>query len=297
MHNDNTKAVYGVFSDMSKPSSCINNILPPEILQKIFLLSAESLHDALHISTTCQLWRKLIFNPFFIEHYWIFDDKHRKKGLIRWWNFNENIPDQNNPFRNCSITNCFLGKCANFRDDSEITEEEVPKNTIDRGSDYTIAFWLLIPEIGDEPRCIFMVRDDDWDYTRSAGVAIDETNFLSIVFASTISERIIQSNVQMKPDQWYHIVLVQECIPGDEKPQQHLWINGKLELTEKVPIAAFSSTAEVCFFFSILWNHSIADVSYWSRRLLPLEIRAIYEQKTSIDKVNMAKYIFEHLNS
>jgi hypothetical protein len=55
-----------------------------------------------------------------------------------------------------------------------------------------------------------MVRDVDWDYQRSAGVAVDENGFLSIVFASSISQRILKSNVQIKPKQWYHIVLVQE---------------------------------------------------------------------------------------
>jgi hypothetical protein len=55
-----------------------------------------------------------------------------------------------------------------------------------------------------------MVTDDDWDYARSAGVAIDENNFLSIVFTSSISERMIKSNVQIKPNEWFYIALVQE---------------------------------------------------------------------------------------
>jgi hypothetical protein len=76
-----------------------------------------------------------------------------------------------------------------------------------------------------------------------------------------------------------------------------LWINGRLELTVEVPIAAFSSTATVSFCLWNKWNHSVADISLWSRRLLPIEIRAIYEQKTSIDQVDVAKYIFEHLNN
>jgi hypothetical protein len=80
-------------------------------------------------------------------------------------------------------------------------------------------------------------------------------------------------------------------------PRQHLWINGQRELTVEVPIAAFSSTAIVSFLSFVGWNQSIADVSLWSRRLSPLEIRAIYEQKISIDKVNIAKYIFEHSNN
>ncbi len=72
---------------------------------------------------------------------------------------------------------------------------------------YIFLFSIIL---GHETRCVFMVRDDDWDYGRSAGVAVDENDFLSIVFASFISERIVKSNVQIKPNQWSHIALVQE---------------------------------------------------------------------------------------
>ncbi|CAF1163759.1 unnamed protein product [Rotaria sp. Silwood1] len=146
-----------------------------------------------------------------------------------------------------------------------------------------------------EPRAVFMVRDDDWDYARSAGVAIDENSFLSIVFASNIGKHIVKSNVQIKPNEWFHIVLVQERQADARTPQQNLWINGKLELTIEVPIAAYSSTATVSLFLWNKWKRSIADMSFWSRRLLPIEIRAIYEQKISIDKVDVANYIFCHL--
>jgi hypothetical protein len=66
----------------------------------------------------------------------------------------------------------------------------------------------------DEPRCLFIVKDDDWDYARSAGVCIEENNFLSIVFVSSISERTVKSNVQLTLNNWFHIVLVQERQSG-----------------------------------------------------------------------------------
>ncbi len=71
----------------------------------------------------------------------------------------------------------------------------------------TLLFFMILD---NEPYCIFMVRDDDWDYERSAGVCIDENNFLSIVFTSSISQRMVKSNVQIKPNEWFHIALVQE---------------------------------------------------------------------------------------
>jgi hypothetical protein len=62
-----------------------------------------------------------------------------------------------------------------------------------------------------------MVTDDDYDYARSAGVGIDDDNYLSIVFASAIGHRIVKSDIQIKPKEWYHIVLVQERKSGMTK--------------------------------------------------------------------------------
>jgi hypothetical protein len=55
-----------------------------------------------------------------------------------------------------------------------------------------------------------MVSDDDWDYARSVGVGLDENDFLLIIFSSSISQRVVKSKVQIKPNEWFHIVLVQE---------------------------------------------------------------------------------------
>jgi len=144
--------VFVIFSDMSNSFLCINDSLPSEILQKIFLLSTESFNDALLISTTCRLWRKLIFCPFIIEYYWKFDNEHRRKGLVRWWNFDGNANDQSNLFVNFSSADCFLGKCASLTDKKENSEEidiDESENIIDRGSDYTFAFWFLTTETGN----------------------------------------------------------------------------------------------------------------------------------------------------
>lgn len=132
--------------------ACINDILSSEILQNIFLLSAESFSDVLRISVTCKLWRKLIFDSFVIAHYWKFDNEHRRQGLLQWWNFEGHTTDQLNPFIKCPITDCFLGKCisvTNANESSENIPVEIPEITIDRGSNYTIALWIKITEIGN----------------------------------------------------------------------------------------------------------------------------------------------------
>jgi hypothetical protein len=136
---------------MANRSSCINDILPTEILQNIFLLSAASFNDALRISTICRLWRKLIFNPLMIKRYWTFDNQHRKENLIHWRNFNETDNDQKNPFVNFYTTDCFLGQCADLTSkkvNSEQIEIDESQYIIDRGSNYTLALWFSVPEAG-----------------------------------------------------------------------------------------------------------------------------------------------------
>jgi hypothetical protein len=85
-----------------------------------------------------------------IEHYWTFDDEHRRKGLVRWWNFNRSVSDQNNPFVNFPTADCFLGKCASLTHEKENSKQidvNESQYVIDRGCDYTLALWLLITEI------------------------------------------------------------------------------------------------------------------------------------------------------
>lgn len=78
------------------------------------------------------------------------------------------------------------------------------------------------------------------------------------------------------------------------RPRQKLWINGQSVLDVEIPITAYSSSAVVSFSFGSDWNYSLADISLWSRCLLPIEIRAAYDQKLSIDKINISKYILDH---
>ena len=137
---------------MANRSSCINDILPTEILQDIFRLSTPSFHDALRLSTICRLWRKLIFNPLMLKRFWTFDNRHLKKDLIHWWNFNGTGNEEKNPFVNFNTTNCFLGRCANLtsqKADSEKKEINESEYLLDRGSNYTVALWLSIPEAGN----------------------------------------------------------------------------------------------------------------------------------------------------
>lgn len=133
---------------MSCSVICINNVLPTEILQKIFQLSAESFSDALVLSTTCRLWRKLMFNQLMIRHYWRFNDKYRKKNLVRWWHFNDDDVDgSSNPFIKYKKTDCFLGKCTILSSKSD-DNNDIPVTLIDRGQNYTVAFWICFNEKG-----------------------------------------------------------------------------------------------------------------------------------------------------
>lgn len=136
------------------------------------------------------------------------------------------------------------------------------------------------------------------------------------MFLSTISYRAVPSSVKAQSKVWYSAVLVQERTSGNlsgsyfsfhvafefivldsETPEQKLWINGQLVLKTSVPIAAYAEEALFTFFNLRGGSHYLADISIWSRCLAPREIEAIYEQKTSIDRVDVSRYILQHLRS
>lgn len=134
----------------STPS--IHDLLPSEILQKVFLLSAPSLSDLLRISKTCRAWRKLIFNPYMIEPYWRFDETHRRKGLLKWWNLEAMDDDPTtNPFAPFPRMDCFLGKCAVISGQDIDAFENIKKEfqfDIDRGQNFSVAFWCHFDDLG-----------------------------------------------------------------------------------------------------------------------------------------------------
>ena len=142
---------------------------------------------------------------------------------------------------------------------------------------------------------LFMVSDDDWDYRRESGVCIDPEHHLSIIFQSTIGGRVVPSPFKVKPNEWHHIALVQKRSLEENVPQQHLWINGQLALSTPMPIASYCERAVIDFNGLESCAHFVGDISIWSRCLTTHEIRAIAEQRTSMDKVDLSKYIFANL--
>ena len=138
---------------MAPSSTCIHEVLPTELLQKIFLLASPTLSDLLRISQTCRAWRKLVLNEFLIRQYFAFDDNHRRKGLVKRWSFDEEVDNPTDyPFYWCRLADCFLGKCA-LMSQSHIEAAKRPKTEfefgIDRGQNYSVVMWLKFDELGE----------------------------------------------------------------------------------------------------------------------------------------------------
>jgi hypothetical protein len=81
--------------------------------------------------------------------------------------------------------------------------------------------YRMCVRLDHEPHSVFIVTDDDSDYTRLAGVAVDGNNFFSIVFASAISQDLVKSDAQLQPNQWFHIALVQKEGAGRLRIYRH----------------------------------------------------------------------------
>jgi hypothetical protein len=95
---------------------------------------------------------------------------------------------------------------------------------------------------------------------------------------------------------WYHLVIL---ISPDK---QILFLNGQCQRESKRNFDKISmkmnelnigrnSKGVDC------WFGRIADFSIWNRSLDMMEIRAIWEQRKSIDKINLGEYLMMNLNT
>ncbi|CAF3259559.1 unnamed protein product, partial [Rotaria sp. Silwood2] len=86
-------------------------------------------------------------------------------------------------------------------------------------------------------------------------------------------------------NQWYHIVAIFSLTESTIK----LYLNGNK--TNDVVVVARIDPNGTVLVRSQYQDGCLSDIALWSRKLLPIEVRSIFNQKTSVDKVDMVKYI------
>ncbi|CAF1118908.1 unnamed protein product [Didymodactylos carnosus] len=296
----------------------INDILPSELLYDIFVrLEFSSFEQLLAVSSTCKLWRRLIFDEWFLNKYFAFN---HQKYLIGYWKFDEGhehigkdssaIIEKSNisVWGKPTVENCFIGNCAVFDGRSSIDISVYDKCEYHTDI-YSVSLWLFYDPCADG---VSRTAISLYEY-RQAWLQLSMFFQLGSIYVQNkcrISDGQYMcdgATSEVKQEEWFHVVL---CF---NRNRQQLWINGKLvnesdmsarnRLRQKPTLLNWSELPrDIPFNFHLgsadqqhsqRWKGKLADVVVLSRWLKPIEIRAIYTQKVAFDKLNVGTYLFK----
>ncbi|CAF1442902.1 unnamed protein product [Didymodactylos carnosus] len=301
----------------------MNEILPTELLQLVFL-NLGSLNELLCVSQTCRLWRKLIFNQWFLNRYHSFEK--RRKDLIGWWKFESSFLDSSGVIgKNYTLhgiptfEDCFLGKCVKFNGQESI-DINISNKKQYQTDVFSVSIWFLIDasalqnwtDLGAGWRTAI----GSWEHPRNCWLHLGFSRTgRYIQNQAMISDDEYQfncdSDVKIQADKWYHVVanVSRNC--------QKIWVNGQLsgtkDMTDKNNKDDIRNSLaqdvqwdeqKLQLAASLLhigckdgmhmnpWRGKIAEVSIWNRWLSRFEIEALYEQKVNVDKIAIGTQIF-----
>ncbi|CAF1580906.1 unnamed protein product [Didymodactylos carnosus] len=288
---------------------CCFNILqlPPEILAIIFSKSfgKPSFDQLLKFSTVCSQIRHLITNEWFLQKYY-FSFFH---NVIIWCRFsNESIAGGGIDFLHNSVKTNIVGDkgmitwptlpqielngffdhapCLKFSDNNTRIEKRYELNAADS---FSVSFWFLAACRTDLP--FIYIRFTNEESRLSSFLRINDKNQLE--FCATRTTGWITLG-QLQMNEWHHIALV--FLPSSsETPTMKIYVNSNKTTLEihKLPIIGPFESLKLELRYV---NGSFADLAVWSTVLSSIEVRAIYDQKTTINKVNVAKYILDNWN-
>ena len=98
---------------------------------------------------------------------------------------------------------------------------------------------------------------------------------------------------------WYHLVILVS------KDKQQLFLNGHFQREIKRNLDENNQMSILMKELNIgtnskgfhCWFGRIADLSIWNRWLDSIEIRAIWQQRMSIDQTDLGQYLVHHFNT
>ncbi|CAF1122912.1 unnamed protein product, partial [Didymodactylos carnosus] len=300
--------------------------LPNEVLCIIFyhirpykqLLSTASL--------VCCRWRQIIFNEQFTNEY--YKIKYRQSNLIGWWKFSKPgsvgydssglIGEKCTVNGTPEIDQCFLGNCTVFDGHSSIRIPVMnyPQYQIDF---YSISLWVSFDSWVDYNGWnVFLAAWDDdlnknWIHLGCQRNHIQTQVVISDTYRCQYDCNAQNTHINRRT--WYHIVA------RISRQKQEIWINGKLSeikemtnprdastgrsyswaneetwLEEKMSMPNILTIGAKNELYEYSWHGGrLADISIWNCWLEPKEIRAIFQQKCSIDQMKIGTYLFSNL--
>ena len=98
------------------------------------------------------------------------------------------------------------------------------------------------------------------------------------------------------PDKFYNISFIYEHLSTLQTSTLRLYVDGKKIWSNNALVPLATELVRAVEMQS-MWNTNInlADVCFWQRELHPIEVRAIHDQKQTVDKVNVVNYIFDNI--
>ncbi|CAF0737591.1 unnamed protein product [Didymodactylos carnosus] len=238
-------------------------------------------------------------------------------NLIGWWKFNNSFNDSSGVigdnyklYGEPKIEDCFLGKCAVFNGDESIDVDVSNKSQYQLDL-YTVSIWFLAADGANGWRTAVGSWEHDvghcWIH-----LGFDDKNTIQnqTMVSSGQCQFDCDSNVTVESDKWYHVVALVS------RNLQQIWINGTLAGAKDMSSVDYADDIHRDLPSNYTWSEQklhtplqyihigskndehhnpwcgkIADLSIWNRWLTPDEIRAMYNQKISVDQIAAGTHI------
>ncbi|CAF3698632.1 unnamed protein product [Rotaria sp. Silwood1] len=305
---------------MASSNSQLTNF-PPEILVRIFC-HIDSIKELLLVSRTCRRWRSIILDTWFQQHRF---REFTRRHLIGHWKFENanNLGHDSSGIVQDRYTftgqprqdTCFLGFCASFDDRSSI-DIPVYDLSLYQTDNFCVAVWVLTSRMTYDHRTAVGA----WKPDNNHWLHLGHSNYYRAENQVIISPALIQfecAGERLETNKWFHLVALVSRF------KQTLYVNGKLANTvdmskytdnlsvfkkhlvtdemiknwkeEKMQLPHTLHIGAKSFGFNF-WLGEVGDVSVWNRHLEPHEIKAIYEQKVTVDKVNISEHVLNKMS-
>lgn len=284
-----------------------------EIWQSIFLLIS-SFNDLICASMTCRRFRKLILNEWFLKKY--FTEYPKLFGdLIIYYSFS-NVALGQNPFYS-SIKILKHGRYDNFvPDQSKIIIEKDSSfeyilkpigNFVKIRNDYdlfrnrtiletcSLSFWLFLCKrsLNEDSHWLTFTLDLIEDRPRKSRPITIYVNMKQHLEFYINHGGYIQAHHSNSPklpfNTWHHItVLIAQTSSNDTSIE--LYLNSQ-KIAEYKLWTRFRPPYHDISIEASLTDTYLAEICIWKRKLTMKEIKAIFEQKTTLKRVNFVTAI------
>ena len=114
--------------------------------------------------------------------------------------------------------------------------------------------------------------------------------------STNCTEKILEIYTDQEPlkiKTWHHLAIVFRNT--ERNTISVLYLNGQKFRKVQFGISLLKPS-RIVLIRSNLENGNLADIAFWTRELLPVDIKAIYQQKRIIEKIDIIQGVLRSLN-